>query len=57
MSRAWHCDAAGCTTWTRGLAVESWIMVNDLLHFCGWGCVARYASGQPWVETVDTSST
>ena len=28
-------------------------MIVDDGHFCGWGCIAAYAAGKPWVQTVD----
>jgi len=53
MARAWHCDGIGCTTWTRGLGMDGWVLVDDSLHFCGWRCVAGYAANRSWVETVE----
>ena len=53
MARAWHCDGPGCDTWTRGLGLDNWVMIVDDGHFCGWGCLAAYAAGKPWVQTVE----
>lgn len=54
MSRAWHCDADGCDTWSRNPLAHDFIKCNcddSVLHFCSWDCVLRFAgSKHPIVE-------
>lgn len=55
MSMAAHCDGKDCDSWTYHPEEHSFITLEwegDVLHFCTWDCVLRYAAQFPPTDEV-----